>query len=116
MTRLIRLLVFYELGHFDLLENNIRSTQRYIAKQASQYQIDQLLLKFIRKIASSTDKQERLGNLKQTRMELIKLSKDKAESRTLYFFDFISWIESKLEQKSFTEIVKQKNAERLKGL
>lgn len=116
MTRFVRLLVFYELGHVDLIENNIRSTQRHLAKQENQYQIDHLLLKFIRKISHSNNKQEYRNLLIQTRKELLKLSKDKEESRTLYFFDFISWIESKIEQKSFAEIVKQKNAERLKRL
>ena len=109
MTRILRLLVFYELGHVDLLENNLRSTQRHIAKQGSSYEIDRLLLKFIRKIAHVNQEKERTLLLKQTRTALIKLMKDKTESRTLDFFDFISWIDSKIEQRSFAESAKQKS-------
>lgn len=116
MTRIVRLLIFYELGHVDLLENNIRSTQRYLTKHESQFQIDLLLLKFIRKAGNTTDKKEWMSLLKQTKAELVKWSTDPVESRALYFFDFISWIDSKLEQKSFPEMIKKKNEARLKSV
>ena len=108
MTRILRLIVFYELGHMDLLDNNLRSTQRHIAKQGSFYQIDRLLLKFIRKIANVNRQEERMLLLKQTRTALMKLLRDKTESRTLDFFDFVSWIDCKIEQRSFAETAKQK--------
>jgi hypothetical protein len=116
ITRIFRLIVFYELGHTDILENHLRSTQRYIAKQKHQYQIDLALLKCIRKIAGVNDKRKLVAIMMETRNELIKLSKHETESITLYYFDFISWCESKIEHQTFAEIMHRKNQERLKKL
>jgi hypothetical protein len=116
ITRIFRLIVFYELGHTDILENHLRSTQRYIAKQEHQYQIDLILLKCIRKITGINDKQKLVTLMKETRSELLELSTNKTESITLYYFDFISWCDSKIENQTFAEIIHRKNQERLKKL
>jgi hypothetical protein len=115
ITRIIRLLIFYELGYTDI-ENHLRAVQRYISKQGHQYQIDQVLLKCIRKIVGIHDKEKLASIMTETRNELLSLSVDKTESVTLYYFDFISWCESKIENRSFAEILQQKNRERLKSL
>jgi hypothetical protein len=115
ITRIIRLIVFYELGYTDI-ENHLRAVQRYIAKQEHQYQIDQALLKCIRKIAGIHDKKRLTSIMTETRNELLTLSANKTESITLYYFDFISWCGSKIENQSFAEIIQQKNKERLKNL
>jgi hypothetical protein len=116
ITRIIRLIVFYELGHIDILENHLRSTQRYIAKQKHQYQIDLILLKCIRRIAGVNDKQKLLTIMKETRNALVNLSTNRTESITLYYFDFISWCDSKIGNQTFAEIIHQKNQERLKKM
>jgi hypothetical protein len=114
ITRLFRLIVFYELGHTDILENHLRAMQRYIAKQKHQYEIDLALLKCIRKIAGANDKQKLVAIMTDTRTELIKLSKNETESVAMYYFDFISWCNSKIENQSFAGIIQQKNKDRLK--
>lgn len=116
ITRLVRLVVFYELGHMDILENHLRSTQRYLAKQEHQYQIDLTLLKCIRKIIGVNDKKKLVMIMEETRNELMQLSTHTTESITLYYFDFISWCDSKIENKTFAEIVQHKNRERLRKL
>ena len=40
---------------------------------------------------------------------LLQLSKIKSEAKTLEHFDFISWFESKIENRSFAEIVREKS-------
>lgn len=114
MTRLIRLIVFYELNYSDVLENQLRSTARFISKQKEKYRIDELILKCIRKLNSVSDKKERLPVLKQFKHELLKLSKDEKESGAFYYFDFISWLDCQIEQRPFALVVKEKNAKRLK--
>jgi tetratricopeptide (TPR) repeat protein len=115
ITRIIRLIVFYELGYTDI-ENHLRAVQRYIAKQDHQYQIDQVLLRWIRKIVGVHDKKKLASIMTETRNELQTLSANKTEAVTLYYFDFISWCESKIENRSFAEILQQKNKARLKNL
>ncbi|HET8964285.1 MAG TPA: hypothetical protein VFM99_10320 [Chitinophagales bacterium] len=116
VSRLLRLIVFYELGHQDILENYIRSTSRYIAKQKNHDSSDQFLLKLIKRMNGLQSKKKLIELMKQKKQELLFLLKDKTELRLLDYFDFISWVDSKIEQKSFTEIVKQKNTLRLQQL
>lgn len=114
MTRLFRLIIFYELGHLDILENHIRSTMRFINKLADSYQFDSFLLKYLRKLIGIHDKTEQLEFFKQGRRELLLLLKDKTESRALDYFDFLSWFDSKIEKRPFSEIVKEKTTRRIK--
>lgn len=109
MTRLLRLVVFYELKHHDLLENQIRSASRFIAKLKDTYQFDSFLLKSFRKLINLSSKTEQLDFFKQLRKELLLILKDGNESRALGYFDFISWIESKIESRPFEHIVKEKS-------
>ncbi len=114
MTRIVRLIIFYEMGNVDLLENYTRSTNRYLTKQDTHYRVDQYLVKSIRKMATIYTAKEKILFFKEVKNELITFSKDKIESRAFYFFDFISWLDSKIENQSFADIIKQKNHRRLK--
>lgn len=109
MARLLRLIVFYEMGHVDILENHIRSATRFIIKLKGTYQFDSFFLKHLRKLSGFNNKTEQLDFLKQSRKELLLLLKDKQESRALDYFDFISWLDSKIERRSFMDVVKTKN-------
>ena len=108
-TRVLRLFVFYELGYTDILENQLRSTTRYITKYGSVSAFDQTLLKCIRKIISINRSEELNAVFKETLTALLKISKNGSESSLLDYFDFISWITSKIEKKSFVEIVQRKS-------
>lgn len=109
LSRLLRLLVFLELGHTDIIENQLRSTIRYIAKQGPQLAFDQAFLKYIRKIISSNHPSELTNLYKEMLSTLLKIAKDPAEAKTQELFDFISWVESKIKGKSFAEIVYRKH-------
>ena len=66
-------------------------------------------MNFIRKKIPKiiTDK-ERIVVFKELKIELEEITKDPFEKKALEYFDFISWLESKIENKSFAEIVKEK--------
>jgi hypothetical protein len=113
IVRILRIIIYYELDYTDLLEYEFRSTYRYIINQKTPYRFDQIVLKFIRKSVALYDRQKIRKALEQTRSELIKLSKVKTEQQTLSYFDFISWLESKIENKKFVDVAKQRAAIRL---
>ena len=55
------------------------------------------------------DKKEFIHSFKELKKTLIETSKYPFENSIFQYFDFISWVESKIENKSFTEIIKSKN-------
>lgn len=106
---LIRLITYYELKQYDTIENYIRSSYHYINKQKSDFKFDRIMLKCIEKMISITNSVELLKVMVATRSELLKLSRTKTEAGTLYYFDFISWLDSKIENSSFAEVVRNKS-------
>ena len=106
--RILRLILYYELQYFDLLEYELRSTYRYIIKEKNPYKFDQAVFAFIRRTVSVYDRAKIRKAMEQTRNELTKISKIKAEEQTLSYFDFISWLSSKIENKKFSGLVKER--------
>ena len=67
------------------------------------------VLNFIRKkvpkIISSEDQTKTFRELKS---EIEEITKDDFEKKALNHFDFVSWLKSKIENRPFAEIVKEK--------
>ena len=109
IARILRLINYYEMERYDELEYMLRSTYRYMMKQKVLFRFDDILLKFIRKLIRVLYNHDKMiETMSHTRNALIKLSKNRTEGKTLYYFDFISWLESKIQNRPFAEIVKEK--------
>ena len=49
-----------------------------------------------------------IGILKELKTDMEKILKDKFEANILEAFDFISWLEAKIEGKDFADVVRKK--------
>jgi hypothetical protein len=108
-VRILNLVLHFELGNTRLLEYNAVSTYRFLYKSKRLYKMENIVLQFIRK------KMPRIMNSKQQLQAFIELrndfkqiADDEFESKAFEYFDYISWLDSKIEKKSFAEIVRQK--------
>ncbi len=108
-ARLFNLVIHYELGNFDLLEYIIKSTHRYLNKRQRAYKVELVLLEHIKKLAKATESDVKKELFTSLKKELDVLFKDQNESVVLKYFDFNSWIDSKLQDIDFSEVVKLKN-------
>ena len=108
-ARILNLITHYELGNTGVLEYIVRSTYRYLSKRNRLYKVESSVLNFIRKRLSAVHPSKNLTieftELKQVLEELIK---EPFEKKAMAYFDFISWLESKITGRSFAEIVKEK--------
>ena len=108
-ARILGLIVHYELGNEIQLPYYVRSVYRYLLKRQRLFKFEVLILEFIRKktpkINSANDLRIAFAELKES---MLILKKDKQEKRAFDYFDFISWLESKIEKRSFSEIVQGK--------
>lgn len=106
-AKIIQLLVHFEMKKFDLLEYSVISTYRYLLKRNRLYQVENIVLDYIRKTAPTiqNDKDQQVA-FKDLKKSLEKATKNNPyESRSLEYFDLISWLESKISGKSFAAIV-----------
>lgn len=110
-AKILNLIIHYELGNNDLIEYLAKSSYRYLYKKKKLYEFENMVLKFmqvkIQKIKSNKELVSAFSELKQNAEILF--NKAPENKNILHYFDFMSWIESKIENKKFSEILKSKN-------
>lgn len=109
-ARIFILLAYYESGDDEQLIYLGKSARRYLLKVKALSEYDKIILNYFeRKLPGLNRKEFEAKVFKQWKNELVQSRK-----RSLLFTDtnnasdFISWIESKIENKSFGEIVRKK--------
>lgn len=109
-ARILRLLIQFEMGKNELLIYTIKSTHRFITKNRQLYKMEKSLLRFLKRFVLSiqTEKQMRAA-FSELRNEILPYSTDKFQTRALDYFDILAWLESKIEGRSFSEVLKQKS-------
>jgi hypothetical protein len=76
----------------------MKSTYRYLYKKEKLYKLETLILSFIRKIPGMNDSESISKNLIILRERMIKLKNDPYERNAFEYFDFIKWVDSKIEK------------------
>ena len=108
-SRLLNLLIHYELGNYDLLEYTVKSAFRYLNKSPKDYKVDNLIIKHIRKLARLGPPQSNIKALKEMRAELIDVFETSSERVVLDYFDFLAWLDAHIEHTSMGDILKKRH-------
>jgi tetratricopeptide (TPR) repeat protein len=108
-ARLINLVVHYELSNFDLIEYLIKSTQRFLNKKNRDFELEKVIIQYIRKLSkvSSAEKQEEIYRAFRSKIE--ELFEDPNNRILLKYFDFLSWVDSKIDSISLSEAVQRRH-------
>ena len=108
-VKIINLIIHFELDNIEQINYFVISTYRFLLRKEHLYQFETVILHFIRKrLLKGMSNKELTEAFKEVRNTLVELFKDPHESKALEFFDFIAWLDSKIENRSFAEIVKRK--------
>ena len=113
-AQLLDLLVHIELKNEDLLPYSLKSTTRFFKTRNKMHGFETTFLQFIQNIIKCDDRFEIENIWEQLNGELAALSDDSYESIALEYFDFKSWAESKLKNRPFHSIVKEKYYETIR--
>ncbi|MFN7117215.1 MAG: hypothetical protein ACK4TA_10480, partial [Saprospiraceae bacterium] len=106
-SRILNLIAHFELGNAQLVEYQVKSVYRFLAKMEELLAVHQEIFRFIRRtphMRASEMKQEFI-NLKE---KLLKLQDHPYEKRAFLYLDIISWLESKIENRPLQDIVHSK--------
>ena len=107
-SRILNIITQYEMGNTDLMEYLIKSTQRFLQKLNRFYKFEKILLHFVsKKLLRASDKKQELQYFKDLKPELEKLVKDPFEGKAFNYFNFMLWIESKIQNKPFGELLRK---------
>ncbi len=110
MSRIFSLIAHYELGNKELLSYMVKWTYRFLAKRQRLYKFETIILEFIGKKSQHIDTRKKMVEaFSELRNEFKKLLPDIHERRPLDDFEYIEWLESKIQGKDFADIVKDKH-------
>lgn len=108
--RMMNMLLHYELKNTDLLPREIRSTYRFLHKLNTLHKFEKTMLGFIKEMPRAVTQKEIIESFKKLKIRLEEIARDPQEAFMINTsFDYISWLESKIEKRSFAEIVREKS-------
>lgn len=115
-TYLFNLIIHFEKGDYDILTYYAKNTHRYLYKIERLYAFEEAILDFIREaIRKGSSKKILISIFRKLKNKLEELVKDPLEKEALQYFDIIYWLESKIDNKSFGEIIRKRASLRLKN-
>lgn len=111
-AKILVLIVNYELGNLEQIPYLAKSTYRFFQKRKQLFSFEKKILHFFSRELpkASGQKKESISSFKELRKELLKeKTSDHKKRRVLQYFDLMSWLDSKIEEKSFIDIIKKKD-------
>ena len=106
-ARILKLTSLFELQETEYIFENIRSVYSFLArnKQLNKFQIE--IMHFLRVCARLPSISIR-NEMEQLRDALYVVAQDKFEQRPFFYFDVISWLDSKLSHRSISELISER--------
>jgi hypothetical protein len=98
-TRIIQLIIHYELGNYRLIESLSNSTERMLKNDKKLYGIEVVILELFTSIAQKNGEDKNNDLLKAAYTKIKEQLKNPFENRTLAYFNFTEWFEDKLNNK-----------------
>lgn len=112
-AKILILIIYYELGNYDQLPYLAKSTRGFLLKRQRLFDFEKKILHFFsKKVLKASDQSVEVKVLfKMLRNELLEgHRKDQRNFKVLQYFDFISWLDSKIEGRPFFDIIKNKGS------
>jgi len=106
-SRVLNLVAHYEAGLDYNLEALIRSTYKFLIRMEDLYEVQKEMIKFLRNLGDIYPNQLR-GEFIKLHKKLKTYEDHPYESRAFLYLDVISWLESKIENKSVDSIIREK--------
>ena len=107
-ARIINLICHFELGHVDVIPYYLRSTYRYLSKKDDLQQFQQYILGFIKQLEEKMTSMTLINQFRGLRNDLLTLVDSPYEKRAFIYFDIISWLESKIHERTVSSVIKEK--------
>jgi len=103
-THILNLIIHSELKNDQLLPYAIKSTSRFLKNRNRTYRFEEIFLTYLKKAAKTNNHFDYEELLHTIGDELDIISKDPFESVALEYFDFRSWLTSKIKKLPFSEV------------
>ncbi|WP_264564063.1 hypothetical protein [Flavobacterium sp. N3904] len=106
-ARLLCLIAHYELGQDYYLENQLKNTYKFLLKMNDLHEVQKEIIRFLKNLSTLYPSDIKKEFIKM-RERFIELEKNTYEKRAFLYLDIISWLESKIENRKISAIIKEK--------
>ncbi len=106
-SRILSLIVHYDLGNLVLVKYQVKSVYRFLLKQGEIQGVQRAIFDFLKKIPNMNEK-ELIPSFVKLEEQLHEIRKQKYEQRAFFYLDIISWLQSKIQRRPIMEIMKEK--------
>ena len=106
-SRILNLVAHYEAGLDYNLESLIKSTYKFLIKMEDLYLVQKEMIKFLKQLGEIYP-QEIKNAFKELHAKLKVFEEDPYERRAFLYLDVLSWLESRIENKSVETIIRRK--------
>ena len=108
--KVFQLIVHFEKGNIELLPYIVKSVYRNLMQRKLLHKTESIFIRFIRtRLNNIRSTKDQIEAFKVLREELVNIGDDPMEAKFLDLFDIISWLESKIEDRPFGEILQEKS-------
>jgi hypothetical protein len=108
-TRILSLLLQFELGRNELLDYLARSTYRFLNKLESLYKFEEVMLSFMKKFSKNDRLRFDMDTYLNLKNDLLEAGYEPSERNALSTIDLIAWVDSKISERPLDEVLKEKN-------
>lgn len=103
-SRLVHLMAHYEMGNYDLTEYLSKSVYRFMAKMKNLTRVEEEIFRFL-KTSFRVHPRQMKPEFEKLLDSIKHLEKNRFETRAFAYLDVISWVESKVYNKTMGEII-----------
>ncbi|MBI2268945.1 MAG: hypothetical protein HYU69_01155 [Bacteroidetes bacterium] len=108
-ARRFLLMIHYELGNYDLLVSVAKNAKRFMIKNNYYNEFEKAMIDlFVKDLPAAENKKEEAEAFKSLRQKIGALNKKNKQIPALRNFNYIWWLDSKIEDRPFIEIIKMK--------
>ncbi|HEU4718376.1 MAG TPA: hypothetical protein VFU15_11105 [Bacteroidia bacterium] len=107
-ARILALICHFELGNDRLAEAHVKSLYRYLLRKGDLSAYHREILAFIRKLHRNLSPRELNLLFHRLKDKMSSLSRQRFERRAFFYFDIITWLESKISNRTVEQIIKEK--------
>jgi len=106
-ARVLSLVAHYEAGMDYHLEVQLKSTYKFLLKMNDMHEVQKEMIKFLRNLGGIYPNELKAA-FQKLHTELKKYEHHPYEKRAFLYLDVISWLESHLENKPVSQIIREK--------
>ncbi|MFI5204293.1 MAG: hypothetical protein ACHQF2_07330, partial [Flavobacteriales bacterium] len=107
-ARILRLICYFELNDDDGVQSNIKSTYRFLLSRKNFNKYEQQIMRFLKTLKGNETAAELRKRFIVLKDQMMRISRSHYEKRSFIYFDMISWLESKIQNKPIQAVFQER--------